>query len=464
MVAPDAAVDGIEADSPERGDAPRSRVVLGSGFEQVALLTASLDDDPNREQIMAFRVSGSTDSPIQVGVIDFQDDGVSWRMIWQATTQALNPDTLRITLIDLVDDAAPEIVVLGTAGAHQQTLDAYRRTPAAEAPGDAYREIARIAVHGTLEIGDAGGENGRTDAAAAVPLIAHVKAPESESGLDLLRLTYGWDAEPGKYLLRRTEPISRPADPEAPFVELYSTSGTDPYEMFLAGPWYRDAPSRTRDGATRREMIVFAPGERLISVYDGEILEEFEWLESHRPLAARLDVWVRNLTIEAIRKTFSIEARSDAEIRFQVRGPDSYDRSDATFRRLTLAEQEVLLADEVPVETAVLSGIYRSADGVSLDFAGDRFVWTYEGHVFEGGFALRGHVLSMKIVGPRGEHRGYLTYRVEYSEAASSERIDRSLRLTRVGSDPPVTDDHAAPVLHLSQAQSITDQHPPNTE
>lgn len=472
--APDAAaVPAVAADAPAAGtadaagdgEAARARVTLGSELERLALLTASLDDDPNREQIVAFRAAGSTGSPIRVGVIDYRHDGESWEMIWEAVTQALNPDTLQITLIDLVGDPGPEIVVRGTAGDDRQTLDAYRRTPADGGSSATYRPIARIVAHGTLEIGDSGGREARADAAAAVPLIARVKAPESESGLDLLRVTYAWDAERGEYLRRRTDPITAPVDPEAPLAELYASPGIEPYEAFLAGPWYRDVPSSALDGSDRRELLVFAADERLISAYDGEILEQFEWVVSHRPLVAHLDVWARNRTIEAIGKTFSIEAQSAAEIRVDVRGSEPYDRSLATYRRLTQDEQDALLAaDEAPDAIAVLSGLYRSADGLSIDFAGDRFVWTDEEAVLAGGFALRGRVLSMKIVGPRGEHRGYLTYLVDYAEIESAQRIERSLRLTRVEAGSTVAVAAAAPALLLSQKEPIIDRRPQGTE
>lgn len=449
--------------------AARPRVTLGVEQEQVALLTASLDDDPNREQVVAFRAAGAAGSPIHVGVIDYRHDAASWQMIWKAATQALSPDTLQISLIDLVGDSAPEIVVHGTAG-DEQTLDAYRREPAGERSPAAYRTIARIVAAGTLEIGGAGGSgaaSGIDDAGAeeaAAPLIARVKAPQSESGLDLLRLTYAYDAERGEYRLLRTDPVAAPVGPEEPITELYASPGVEPYEAFLAGPWYRDVPSGALDGGSRRELLIFAAGDRLISVYDGEILEQFEWVVSHRPLAAHLDVWARNSTIAAIGKTFSIEAQSAEEIRVDMRGQDPHDRSLGAYRRLTQAEQDVLLAAAAPEPITALNGRYRSAGGLSIDFADGRFVWTDDGTVLTGGYALRGRVLSMKIVGPRGAHRGYLTYVVDYAEAESAERIERSLRLTRVEARSTAAGVAAAPVLLLSQAQPVNDRRQEGTE
>ncbi len=462
VIVVDAGATGREADPAKPEGVAPPRPPLGSDLERLALLTGSLDDDPGREQIAAFRAAGSADGPIRVGVIDYQDDGVSWRMIWEATTQALDPDTLQITLTDLVDDPTPEIVVRGTAGADRQTLDAYQRTPASQNPAG-YRSIARIAVHGTLAIDDTGGEQRRAGA-GAVPLIAHVQAPESASGLDLRRLTYGWDTERAQYVLLRTDPVTAPAGSQEPLAALYSSPGIDPYEAFLAGPWYRDDPPDTSGAGGPGELIVFAPDERLISLYDGQILEQLEWVASHRPLVARLDVWSRNLTIEVIAKTFGIEAQSATEIRVEVRGHDPYARSGGTYRRLTPAEQDELLTAKVPKPVAVLSGPYRTADGLSLDFVGDRFVWTDGQQVLEGGFALRGRLLSMKIVGPLGTHQGYLTFLIDYAEDSSSSRIERSLRLTRVGPDPPPAGVDAATVLYLHQVQPITDRRRHDTE
>lgn len=445
-----AGANGLEADAATPDESAPPQPTLGSGLDQLALLTAALDDDPGQEQVTAFRRTGSVDSPIRVGVIDYRDDGVSWRMVWEADTQALDPDTLQITLVDLIDDPTPEILVRGTAGADRQTLDAYQRVPAAEGPAE-YRPIARIAVHGTLTIGERRGGD------AAAPLVAYVQAPESESGLDLLRLTHGWDNESARYVLLRTEPVSAPADPEARLLSLYSTPGVDPYEAFLAGPWYHDDPSDTSGAGGPRELIVFAPDERLISLYDGEILEQLEWVASHRPLLAHLDVWTRNLAIEVIARTLGIEAQSAAEITIQVRGNDPYTVSRRTYRRLTPEEQEALLAPGIPAPEAVLSGHYRSADGLSLEFLGDRFVWTDGEQVFEGGFALRGRLLSMKIVGPRGTHRGFLTFLIDYAEEVSSDRVERSLRLTRVGPDPEAAPVSGARVLHLYQNRQDTE-------
>ena len=474
-----AGATGLEAGAAKPDGFAPPQPVLGSGLDQIALLTGALDDDPGQEQIAAFRRAGSVDGPIRVGVIDYQDDGVSWRMIWEAETQALDPDTLQIALVDLVADPAPEIVVRGTAGSDRQTLDAYQIVPApqgaanqgaANQSAEGFRPIARIAVHGTLTIDDpgggrhAGGEQ-RDEDAAALPLVAYVKAPDSESGLDLLRLTYGWDAESARYVLLRTEPVRAPADPESRLLALYSTPGVDPYEAFLAGPWYRYDPSNPDDAGGPRELIVFAPDERLISIYDGEILAQLEWVASHRPLLAHLDVWTRNLAIEVIARTFGIEAQSAAEIRIQVRGHDPYAGvSPRTYRRLTPAAQETLLAARIPAPVAVLSGHYRSADGLSLEFLGDRFVWADGEQVFEGGFALRGRLLSMKIIGPRGTHRGYLSFLIDYAEESSSDRVERSLRLTPVGPDPPRPPAVGAKVLHLHQVQPVTDRSRRDTE
>ena len=76
----------------------------------------SLDDDPRPEQIVAFRPAGSADGQIHIGVIDYAADEVSWKMIREAVTQAQSPNTLQISLINLVTDSAPEILVRGTAG------------------------------------------------------------------------------------------------------------------------------------------------------------------------------------------------------------------------------------------------------------------------------------------------------------------------------------------------------------
>ena len=463
-----AGATGLEAGAAKPDDVPPPQPALGSGLDQIALLSGALDDDPGQEQIAAFRPTGSVDGPIRVGVIDYQDDGAGWRMIWEAETQALDPDTLQIALVDLVDDPAPEIVVRGTAGSDRQTLDAYQLVPASQGPAG-FRPIARIAVHGTLTIDDpdggrhAGGEH-RGEDAAALRLVAHVKEPESESGLDLLRLTYEWDTERARYLLIRTEPVSAPADPESRLLALYSTPGVAPYEAFLAGPWYREDPSDPSDADGPRELIVFAPDERLISIYDGEVLEQLEWVASHRPLLAHLDVWSRNLAIEVIARTLGIEAQSAAEIRIQVRGHDPYAVSRRTYRRLTPAAQETLLATRIPAPVAVLSGHYRSADGLSLEFLDDRFVWADGEQVFEGGFALRGRLLSMKIIGPHGTHRGYLGFLIDYAEESSSDRVERSLRLTPVGPDPPRAPVGGAKVLHLHQVQPVTDRSRHDTE
>ena len=458
---------GPDTDAANPGDSTPPQPTLGSGLERLALLTGALDDDPGQEQIAAFRRTGSADSPIRVGVIDYRDDGVSWRMVWEADTQALDPDTLQLTLVDLVGDPTPEIVIRGTAGSDRQTLDAYQRVTTSQGAAG-YRPIARIAVHGTLMIDDsagghAGGEQGGEDG-AAVPLVAYVNAPESKSGLDLLRLTYGWDAEGAGYVLLRTEAVDAPADPEARLLALYAGPGVEPYEAFLAGPWYRDDPSDTSDAAVPRELIVFAPDQRLISIYDGTGLEQLEWVASHRPLLARLDVWTRNAAIEVIARTLAIETHSAAEILVQVRGHDPYAVSRRTYRRLTPAEQEALLPTGVPAPVAVLSGHYRSSDGLSLEFLGDRFVWIDGEQVLEGGFALRGRLLSMKIVGPRGTHQGYLSFLIEYAEEYSSDRVERSLRLTRVGPTPPPSPAGGATVLHLHQVQPVTDRSRQDTE
>ena len=455
MVAAENTIKAPERDPDEDESVHQTQMILRSDLELVTILEASLDDEPSLEQIVAFQVSNSTDGQIYVGVIDYEDTTASWKIVWESATQAKNPATLEIILINLVDDLAPEIVIRGTTDAERQTLDAYRRTTASEDTSLTYRQIAQISTPGTLEIGDTDGKKDNVDRSTPVPLIAHETVEESAHKLDLLRLTYGWDAEREGYYLLRTDPITMQTTAAELPDELYSNLGADSYEKFLAGPWYYKSHSEEHNSFFISELLVFSPDERTISIYDGDILEQFEWIHSRRPLLTHLDVWVQNMTTESLRKKFNIQAKSSVEIRVEAPNQNSYQWSYRIYRRLTQKQQEEILARKTPVKTTSLNGLYRSGNGISINFIGDRFVWANDEKVIEGGFTLRGNVLSMKVVGPYGNHQAYLTFRVDQEEISSSQRIERSLRLTHLEPESALTRFDIAPVLHLIQLQEV---------
>lgn len=231
-----------------------------------------------------------------------------------------------------------------------------------------------------------------------------------------------------------------PLEPPAPRTrrELVDSNDAAPFERFLAGPWYR----RTEpDGDDPRhlpgEIIHFEPGQRHVTLFDGEVQEIYTWNASELWSPARLAIRMHNANVTSVEKTVVVEVIADDELDLTMRSGESDGESDhnGTYRRLGEAARRELVgagAAQPGLAPLKLSGRYHGSDGQTIDFDAPGFTWQQHDRRLSGGFAVYSAgqpVVVFKVVSAAGATREVRTYAVEFREHRGDKRVRRSLIL-----------------------------------
>ena len=220
--------------------------------------------------------------------------------------------------------------------------------------------------------------------------------------------------------------------------QLIESSGAEPFERYLAGPWYRHAEGGgdAADGQ-RVEIVHFEPEQRRITFFDGEVQEIYSWNRSDPRTASRIAILMRNALVTSVEKTIVAEVGESEELRLQVWSSDTDDESDrnGTYRRLAGAARHELVRATAPQPGMVrleLNGLYHGSDGETLVFDAPRFTWQQDGRRLTGGFAVYSAgtpVIVFKVVSRAGNTSDIRTYALDFREHRGAERVRRSLIL-----------------------------------
>ena len=237
---------------------------------------------------------------------------------------------------------------------------------------------------------------------------------------------------------RATEPP--PAERPGPrtLQELLESSGAEPFERFLAGPWHRH-PADESDAADGRrvDIVHFEPEQRRITFFDGEVQEIYSWDRSDRRTASLIAIRMHNALVPSVEKTVVAEVAASDELRLRVWSSDSDDESDrnGTYRRLGRAARHELVRTTVPqpgMAQLELNGLYHGSDGEAILFDAPRFTWRQDGRSLTGGFAVYSAgvtVIVFKVVSRAGHTSDIRAYTLEFREHRGAERVRRSLIL-----------------------------------
>ena len=232
-------------------------------------------------------------------------------------------------------------------------------------------------------------------------------------------------------------PAERPG-PRTRQVLIESSGAAEPFERYLAGPWYRHGgdDSDVADGQPV-EIIHFEPEQRRITFFDGEVQEIYSWDRSDPRTATRIAILMHNALVTSVEKTIVAEVAESEELQLQVWSSDADDESDrnGTYRRLGRAARQELVRATVPqpaIAQLELTGLYHGSDGQAILFDAPRFTWQQDGRRLTGGFAVYSAgvtVIVFKVVSRAGNTSDIRTYAVEFREHRGAERVRRSLIL-----------------------------------
>lgn len=219
-----------------------------------AVYDLNLDSDTQDEQIIAFKYRDGQDDRIGILVADYDLTRATYFVSWTGLTSATSLKTFSLYTQDVTGDREQEIVVLGTNGIGEQTMDIFKQH-ISNNYGLQFRNI--IAIEADMEASIAAVErseyyNNGERSGVAYTIAAVNQDLESDNPLDMIRSVYTWRSGEQRYLLSYTEDIPGSRIEEDQLAELYS-GNLDDYIRFIAGPWVR------QDEIGDDQILYFSP-------------------------------------------------------------------------------------------------------------------------------------------------------------------------------------------------------------
>ncbi|TVQ38408.1 MAG: hypothetical protein EA384_09330 [Spirochaetaceae bacterium] len=420
----------------ERSEAQDLRVSLSSDFIVSQVINTNLDQDQMEEQIIVFKRRDDPEDRIRLLVVDFDTVRNAYLPTWEGVTRANNMRTFAIYVSDVIGDHEMEIVAVGLNNAGEQTFDLFRRTTAPFGLGLYYENVASFVSDASIEIEESDRSEAYTTmqtTGRSFPVVVYSRNRESDNPLDLLRTTYHWRSDTGRYVRTMEEEIAGASLEEAQLAALYDGATSD-FEAYLAGPWYRSVADESPNGAG--EIAYFDPNARRVILYRGESQESYAWLNSNRTIyRAGPGLWINlhSEAVDTVRKQAAVSIPAIDTISLSIEGSQSWNGS---YRRLTPGLQRTMIRQRSrPARTAEvpLSGLYRNESGTEILFSGVRFTMRESGQERSGGYAVyrvKDHVLDLKFLDPNGLVAENRTYRLDFTEDVYDDRVVRTIKLT----------------------------------
>ena len=441
----------------------KPRIALDTQDVALQVVSANLDVDPEEEQVIALKRRDDLEAPIRVIVVDLDPaQGQYFFQSWEAPTNATNARILDLSVKDLLGDHGREIVLSGMNRDGRLTLDVFRPSPPPLGKGLAFRPVCQIAAD-EIRIEESerdeaytyGSRNG-----ASFPIVSYLRDPQSENVMDLIRITYTWKYSEGRYVPGQPEKIPGDKVEQKQLEKLFTTGTTAAFEEFLSGSWVQ--LSLTPTGDKIGAIVDFQPQSRKVSISSGDTQEVYIWRDTLRTIYNRVILVGENEAVPKITKTFSISVESVSSIAVSIQGSDLGDFPLATYTKVSDEIQSRLLgADGVAVtlDAPELSGAYKGASNLVVDFANPRLTWTGGKKSWDGSYVLFS-LLGRKILGVRlltgsptsSENRSYLA---EFKEKREASRVVRTLVLTPVLVTVKGYEETVGEPLTLAQTQDL---------
>jgi len=409
------------------------RVALGEEFLLISTVDANLDLDEPEEQILLVKRRDDPEDRIRVLVTDFDTLRNTHRVTWQGETTATNVRTFALYVRDLIGDHVNELVCFGTDNQGLQTLDVFRRDPSPASSGLAFRQILQITTDASIEIED----RPRSDAYRSLqsngisfPVLSFRRNPATDAPLDLIKTSYYWRVQQGRYVAELEEEIPGVVVEESQLRELYDGEVTV-IERFLEGPWYRASGS---DIGSDVEMAYFSTQDREIVLFRSGAQERYLWQNSYKSLyEGGPGVWMnlKNEILQRVRRQMSITVLGLDSIFVSV---DDAEYWTGRYQRMTPGLQNAVVQNSRTINSEVeLIGVFRNENNEEIVFSEPFFTLRTEDIQWHGGynvFQADELVLELKIISDNGEERSFSrSFFLEVQEEGSDDQTVRRLTL-----------------------------------
>ena len=424
----------------DRADASaaRPRISIDPQYTVLQVVNVNLDQDPEEEQVIAVKRVADVGSPVRVLVVDADHSrGTYYFQSWESDTSATDVRVFSVSARDIIGDHSLQIVVNGMNEAGKLTLDVFRLLPPSQGKGLLYRPVCQMVADEITVDESERPDSYSTDPkpGASFPIIAYLRDPDSQNVMDLVRIRYSWNPSEGRYVPGAAEKIPGEEVQQAQLKSLFTGSGEQGFEQFIAGSWVQVVKD------SFASIITFDPIGRRISLSSGNTQEAYLWRESLRTIYNTLRAVGENETVLQIRliRTFSITVNDPNTITVTIRSNDSDESSTVTYTKVNDDIRQKLL--DRPDAQAILSplplsGRYTGKRGLTIEFHAPSVTWTDNGGQRTGSYVLfsvgGGTILSTRFRTQPGTPDQISSWLVDYNEKKDATSSTRTLVLSPV--------------------------------
>ncbi len=423
---------------------PRPRIMIDPRDTVLQVINAQLTKGPGEEQVIAVKRMADVNSPVRLIVVDIDPErGTYYFPSWESPTDATDNRIFSLAVRDLLGDHDVEIVASGMNKDGKLTLDVFRRITAPFRGDLAYAPVCQIVADDIHIL-----ESDRPDSYAddpkngqSFPIETYIRDPDSQNVMDLLKITYQWSPQDGRYVPGLPEKVPGEKAAQAQLSKLFDNLSTDSFENFLAGSWVQtQADSSMAGPEPGLTEISFDPRARKIVLSTGDTEEVFSWRVTARTIYNSARLVGDNETVPQISRTFEITALSTVTLSVAIIGDDTPDRPQVgTYSRIADETQAMLYRhrrDKSLSQRPALSGEYYAAQGTVVDFEKSQLVWKSAGHKRSAEyvlFPLAGKtILSVRFFADARSPEEDRSWVVDFKESKNPARIKRTLVLSPV--------------------------------
>ncbi len=402
----------------------RPRIEIGRNEKVLAVLNENLDSDPDIEQVIAVKNLDDISSPVSIMAADSNSaKGRYYFKSWESSSSSNSARFFDISLKDIVGDHGMEIVFFGMDELGKQTLDIFKKTPPLGSPNLVFSPVCRIAADEIKieEIERSQSYSMDQKNGDSFPIISYLKDTSFKNSTDMIRTVHTWDYGENQYIAGAPERVLREKLDQKRMETLYAAEDPEALEAFVEGSWIL---LEERAGAGKRprvlEIMTLDRKLRRISRFLGDTEEIYFWKESTRVGRGLLFASCKNIDVNTISRTISLRAASVNSLEITVSGADLGDSNAAVYLRITDEVRQEYLGREGPSPSALLStldGVYRSINGISIAFDGDRLRWSSPQSTSSGAYivfpVIDSRVMTVRLLDKDGIPSGESTYLFE---------------------------------------------------
>ena len=342
----------------------------------------NLDFDTEEEQVIVKKDSENKNN-LKIIVIDFDSVRNKYIITWETVQKDINTRTFIISYADIVGDHNLEIIFRGTGTKSEQILDLYRKTHSPAGIRLYYENIADIKIDGQIDIVEKerssayllGQKNG-----LSFPVITYEKDEDSENLLDMVKKTFIWNYQSGRFIKSIEEKIPGEIIEEERLRELFN-QGIEAYQDFLQGQWIN-----TESG----NVISFDKNTKEIAMYSKDVLEIYKWTDFISNFPHRVFISSRNDLIHFIRNNIRVKILKLNKINIEVTVSKISERDNpwnGTYEKISSDTTLFHKNDENNENSIILEGLYTGVNN-TITFSGKEFVQKEDDKTRKGIFSV----------------------------------------------------------------------------